>query len=114
MSSNIKIQRICQCCGREFTARTSVTKFCSLKCASKAYKAKLRNDKIEVSDKEVQLIKTKPVEILKAKEFLTVSVQPYRRLIRSSSFLAAKDRASPCSVRLFRSTSITHPCGLPH
>jgi excisionase family DNA binding protein len=72
MSSTIKIQRICQCCGKEFTARTSVTKFCSLKCASKAYKAKLRNDKIETSDNEVQLIKTKPIEVLKAKEFLTV------------------------------------------
>ncbi len=72
MSSNIKVQRICQHCGNEFTARTTVTKYCSDQCAKRAYKARIRANKVKVSNKETLSIKTKPIEELKAKEFLTV------------------------------------------
>lgn len=72
MSSNIKVQRICQHCGKEFTARTTVTKTCSDNCAKRLYKAKQKAVKIEASNKETQVIKAKPKEDLKAKEFLTV------------------------------------------
>jgi len=73
MSSNIKVQRICQHCGKEFTARTTTTLYCSHRCNSAAYKAKIRTGKVEVSNKETQRIKTQPIEELKAKEFLTVT-----------------------------------------
>ncbi|MCA6434974.1 MAG: helix-turn-helix domain-containing protein [Bacteroidetes bacterium] len=72
MSSNIKIQRICQYCGNEFTARTTVTQYCSDTCSKRAYKARLKAAKIESSNKETQRIKSQPIEELKAKEFLTV------------------------------------------
>lgn len=72
MSSNIKIQRICQHCNNEFTARTTVTRFCSHRCASAAHKQKVRESKVDVSNKQTQQIKTQSIEILKAKEFLTV------------------------------------------
>ncbi len=72
MSSNIKVQRICQRCGNEFTARTTTTLYCSKQCNSAAYKDKIRTGKVEVSNKETQRIKTQPIEELKAKEFLTV------------------------------------------
>lgn len=72
MSSNIKVQRICQHCGNEFTARTTTTLYCSRRCNSAAYKAKIRTGKVEVSNKETQRIKSQPIEELKAKEFLTV------------------------------------------
>lgn len=72
MSSNIQIQRICQHCGNEFTARTTVTQYCGDNCAKRAYKARQRARKVEQSNKETQRIKTQPVEELKAKEFLTV------------------------------------------
>jgi excisionase family DNA binding protein len=72
MSSNIKVQRICQHCGNEFTARTTVTRFCSHRCASAAHKQKVRAGKVEQSNKQTQQIKTKPIEELKTKEFLTV------------------------------------------
>lgn len=72
MSSNIQIQRICQQCGNEFTARTTVTKTCSDGCAKKLYKAKQKAAKIETSNTETRKIKTRPIEELKAKEFLTV------------------------------------------
>jgi excisionase family DNA binding protein len=72
MSSNIKIQRICQHCGNEFTARTTTTQYCGDACSKRAYKVRLRALKVEVSNKETQQIKSKPIEELKAKEFLTV------------------------------------------
>lgn len=73
MSSNIKIQRICQHCGNEFTARTTTTLYCSHRCNSAAYKAKQRAGKVEQSNKETQRIKSQPIEELKAKEFLSVT-----------------------------------------
>lgn len=72
MSSNIKVQRICQHCGMEFTARTTVTKYCSHRCGSAANKVKARNKKIQLSNSETKQIKSKPIEELKTKEFLTV------------------------------------------
>lgn len=72
MSSNIKVQRICQHCGQEFTARTTITLYCSHRCNSAAYKAKQRAGKVEQSNTETQHIKTHSIEELNAKEFLTV------------------------------------------
>jgi excisionase family DNA binding protein len=72
MSSKIEVQRICQHCGNEFTARTTVTRFCSHRCASAAHKQKVRAGKVEESNKQTQQVKTRPIEELKAKEFLTV------------------------------------------
>jgi excisionase family DNA binding protein len=72
MSSNIKVQRICQHCGTEFTARTTVTKCCSDKCSKAAYKARIRAEKVQKSNTETRQIKNQPIEELKAKEFLTV------------------------------------------
>ena len=72
MSSNIQVQRICQHCGKEFTARTTVTKYCSNRCNKAENKAKERTSKVEQSNNETQRIRTQPIEELKAKEFLTV------------------------------------------
>ncbi len=73
MSSNIQVQRICEHCGLEFTAKTTVTKFCTHNCARRAHKARVKRGKIDVSNKETQLLKTKPVVDLKLLEFLTVT-----------------------------------------
>ena len=72
MSSNIKVQRICIYCNNEFTARTTSTKYCGDVCSKRAYKARERAVKVELSNKETQRIKNKPIEELKAKEFLNV------------------------------------------
>lgn len=73
MSSNIKITRICQFCSAEFTARTTVTKYCSHPCASRTYKQRTRNQNMEKSVAEtVQIISVKKTEI-QAKDFLTIS-----------------------------------------
>ncbi len=73
MSSNIQITRICQFCGDSFMARTTVTKYCSHRCSSKAYKQRERDKKLEVSVSEtVQQISTQITE-LQAKEFLSIN-----------------------------------------
>lgn len=97
MSSNIKVQRICQHCNNEFTARTTTTLYCSHRCNSAAYKAKIRAGKIDASNKETQRTKIQPIEQLKAKEFLTVrdvaallnsSLRTVYRLIESGNIKA--------------------------
>ena len=50
MSSNIQITRVCQFCNSEFTAKTTVTKYCSHRCASSSYKARTRNQNIVQSN----------------------------------------------------------------
>jgi excisionase family DNA binding protein len=72
MSTNIKVQRICQHCGNEFTARTTVTQYCGDNCAKKAHKARIRAAKIAGSNKEPRQIKIKSIEELNTKEFLSV------------------------------------------
>ena len=69
----MRIQRICKFCELEFTARTTVTKYCSDSCSKRAYKARKRSEKIDKSNKETVKKKLQPSELLKAKEFLTVS-----------------------------------------
>ena len=72
MSSNIEIERICQHCNKDFIAKTTVTRYCSDDCAKRAYKARKRAEKIGVSVAEIQQIRAKPIEDIKAREFLTV------------------------------------------
>lgn len=72
MTSNIKIKRICQFCSKEFTARTTVTLHCSPACAKRAYKARKKAKKIEISNQETMVMQSKPYDVLNAKEFLTV------------------------------------------
>ncbi|QHL86277.1 helix-turn-helix domain-containing protein [Nibribacter ruber] len=72
MSSNIRVQRICQQCGKEFEARTTVTRTCSDTCAKRLYKAKQKEAKVEASNKETLQIKAQPVEAVKSKEYLTI------------------------------------------
>jgi excisionase family DNA binding protein len=72
MSSNLQIQRICQHCGKEFTARTTVTQYCGDNCAKRAYKARQRTAKVEQSNKQTQAVKLKPITDIRAKEFLTI------------------------------------------
>lgn len=72
MSSKMKLQRVCQYCSNEFTARTSVTKYCGDYCAKRAYKDRIRDAKMKTSDAETQTVLQRPLELIKAKEFLTV------------------------------------------
>ena len=74
MSSNISVKRVCQYCGKEFAAKTTVTKYCSLQCNSTHYKAKVRAAKVDASNTETVKTKEKgrAVEELNAKTFLSI------------------------------------------
>jgi len=72
MSSNIRVNKICQYCSKEFEARTTVTKTCSDQCAKLFYKQRQKEMKVQGALTETAKIKAKPIEDLKAKEFLTV------------------------------------------
>ena len=73
MGSNIYVQRICEYCHKEFTARKTVSRTCSDNCAKRFYKEKKKAEKIEASNRETRRILLKPIEEIKTKEFLTVS-----------------------------------------
>lgn len=97
MSSNIEIQKICQFCNNQFTAKKTTTKYCSLKCSSKAYKQRDKNKKIENTNLETITIKNKTLLNIKLKEYLTVkevslllgfSARTIYRLIKQNKVIA--------------------------
>jgi excisionase family DNA binding protein len=73
MSSNIRVNKICIYCGNEFEARKVTSKTCSDSCAKKLYKARIRQQKVETIQKETSEAKEASIEILKAKEFLSIA-----------------------------------------
>ena len=72
MSSTLRLLKVCLQCKNEFVAQKSSTKYCSHKCASRAYKTSVKSLRIELSNKETEGIKSMPINAPKAKEFLNV------------------------------------------
>ena len=54
MSSNLELKRICQHCGKNFIAKKTSTKFCSLPCGQRNYKVRQRMNKIETLNRRVK------------------------------------------------------------
>ena len=69
MSSNIKIERICEWCGNRFMAQTTVTRFCSKRCAEHSYKERMRQKKMALSNQETS--QCNPDRKSRDKDFLT-------------------------------------------
>lgn len=104
MSSKIQIQRICEYCGKEFTAQTTVTRFCSHKCNSRAYKLKVKELKVGKSNEETnqqKILSASDVqlEVIKQKDFLSikeaytllgVSERTFYRLMKDGTISATK------------------------
>jgi excisionase family DNA binding protein len=73
MSSKIRIPRICLQCNNGFIAKTTVTKFCSQKCAGKAYKKKKKNEKVKnTQEQEYQKSVGVDMQLIQSKEFLSI------------------------------------------
>jgi excisionase family DNA binding protein len=77
MSSNIEILKHCEYCGNEFTAKTTVTRFCNQKCAAKSYKQREKENKISKAIEEASPQKISPpadpiLESAQKKEFLSI------------------------------------------
>lgn len=71
MSSNIRLQKTCNYCGEKFTAKTTVTQFCSDNCAKRAYKKRKRDEKVEVAVKQ-EAEKAIYNPAISQKEFLSI------------------------------------------
>jgi excisionase family DNA binding protein len=54
MSSTIKLPKFCNHCGKAYIAQKTTTQFCSHKCASRAYKQRKREDKVNAEFKNQQ------------------------------------------------------------
>jgi len=75
MSSNILVKRICEHCHKEFNAKTTTTRFCSLKCSSRNYKKRTREYKIQQAKMEYtekKLCSTEEIESANVKPYLSI------------------------------------------
>lgn len=73
MSSYITIPKICIFCKKNFIAKTTVTKFCSHQCASRAYKQNKKIQKVEKAQ-EVEYQKSVGIDMhfIQSKDFLSI------------------------------------------
>lgn len=71
MSSNIKIEKTCEWCGKQFIAQTTVTRFCSKRCSEHSYKERLRQQKIQNTLNNPT--PTPALSIIREKDYLTVA-----------------------------------------
>jgi len=104
MSSNVRITKICEHCGKEFIAKTTVTRFCSAKCSKYSYRERKRKGKIGHAIEKVN--KTKilnhhelNLEAIKQKDFLSikeaytilgVSERTFYRLLKDKTVKSTK------------------------
>ncbi|MBP8885850.1 MAG: helix-turn-helix domain-containing protein [Flavobacterium sp.] len=73
MSSNIEVIRICEHCKKQFTARTTRTRYCSHICNSRGYKSLVRKGKVEKSNEETVKLLNTNLEKIKPLEFLKIT-----------------------------------------
>lgn len=73
MSTNIRITRICEFCKKEFTAKTTKTRYCSHICNRRGYKELAKQVKIATSNKQTELIKNTDLEKIRIQEFLNIN-----------------------------------------
>ena len=54
MGNKVRIERICEFCGKTFIAKTCKTRFCCKACNDKYYKELIRSDRYNAVTKEVK------------------------------------------------------------
>lgn len=95
----MEIPKVCMHCQKQFIAKTTVTKFCSHKCASANYKKREREKRIKKVESvplqsfmlKLQDIKEKPfLSIKEASTLLGMSRMTLYRQIKNGSLEAAK------------------------
>lgn len=58
MSSNMRLNKVCQHCQQEFIAKTVLTRYCSHACNRKAYKQAKREEKLKSAIDDVSVQQT--------------------------------------------------------
>ncbi len=93
MSSNIKIPKFCQHCGQAFVAQKTTTRFCSHKCASRAYKQRKREEKVGSTLKEqIKSVTSANSENLQSLQSLPIQTGNFINL-RDKEFLSVQEAA---------------------
>lgn len=76
MSTNIKVNKVCEYCGESFIAKTTVTRYCSHKCNSRHYKQRKREEKLKKVPMQNKIVKLALPEVdfgrLAQMEFLSI------------------------------------------
>lgn len=79
MGNKVRIERICEFCGKTFIAKTCKTRFCCKACNDKYYKELIRSDRYNAVTKEVKEEKKKRIrlavdelEVIQAREFISL------------------------------------------
>lgn len=72
MSSTITTTRVCETCNKEFEAKTTVTRYCSKPCNTKAYKSGIRKGKVGDAAYGLEVLKASKNVVLNEKHFLTI------------------------------------------
>lgn len=90
MSSNLKIRRICQHCGHEFVARTTVTRYCGDNCAKKAYK--LRGRKLPMTDSNPEILNFVPPHPPISENYFDIKTIDYLTVKESAKLLKCDPR----------------------
>lgn len=95
------IPKVCEFCGKNFIAKTTVTRYCSHKCNQRHYKARKREEKVQKSLETHELLK-KVVHIpnsagnkeyygiKESAELIGISRWTIQRLIKKGTIQAAK------------------------
>ena len=98
MSTKMTLSRVCHNCGNTFEARTTVTQCCSDHCAKQWYKKRKRAEKIQQSNVETVKAIQIPVELIRAKTFLTIDdTQQLLGISRSTIMRLIRKGALPCA-----------------
>jgi hypothetical protein len=60
MSSNMRLNKVCQHCQQEFVAKTMLTRYCSHVCNRKAYKQAKREEKLKSAINDISAQRITP------------------------------------------------------
>jgi len=93
MSSTIKIPKFCQHCGQAFVAQTTTTRFCGHKCASRAYKQRKREEKVQTTlSDQIKSVTSANSENLQSLQSLPIKTGNFINL-RDKEFLSVQETA---------------------
>ena len=93
MSSTIKIPKFCQHCGQAFIAQTTTTRFCGHKCASRAYKQRKREEKVQATlSDQIKSVTSANSENLQSLQSLPIKTGNFLNL-RDKEFLSVQETA---------------------
>lgn len=108
MSTNIRVEKVCQHCNKPFIAKTLITRYCGHLCNSRAYKARKKVEKLSALTEPVEQeqeqeqnqnqnkVLPRPTETylqqIQDKQFLTVQeVAKLLRLSKATIYRLIKD-----------------------